>query len=310
MARGETVSTTMNEPLGEQNPTSFGAADESTRRDVQALTPGLLRRSLARIREAATAHLAPWKEQSVRVPKGMDFDLRNSAGGVLGGLKKSSDRLSKPAEGGDDAALQASLSHLSAPLETLRLHRSSPASPEEEAFAAAHGLRLDRMGDHLATAALKMHQLSDLAVRGAVSLDPKAVSRILERKRDVGDATLRRIEDKIAITRSRKDKKRLQEMRDEMRNWLANRDARLESVQPIVDELGLRTDALRRGCIMQSRRLARAAEMSGRAAGAGSAGNEAARRTQMAREAIEFSASLRAFLHAARADATAALEQS
>ena len=297
----------MSEPLAERDQMSAGA-DETIR--VQALTPGLLRRALANIREAASAHLDPWKEQSARAPRGMDFDLRNSLGGVLAGLKKCSDRLSNSLQGSDEAALQASLSCLSVPLESLRLHRSSPASPEEESFAAAHGLELDRMNDHLANAGLKLRQLADLAVRGAANLDPHAVSRILERKRDVGDATLRRIEDKIAITRSRKDKKRLQEMRDDMRNWLANRDARLEAVQPIVDELGLRTDVLRKACIVQSRRLARASEMSERAAGAGGAAPDAARRMQMAREAIEFSASVRAFLLAARVDAMAALEQS
>jgi len=289
----------MSEPRERDNEMQANTAAETAPPEVQALTPGLLRRALAKIREATSETVAPWQEQLTKQPRGFEFDLRGSREGVLAQLKRVSEGLAKSAASSDDAALQASLSHLAVPLELIAKRRSAPASPEEENFLKAHGPEVDRMGDDIASAARGLRQLADLAVRGAANLDPHSVSRILERKRDLGDATLRRIEDKIAVTRSRKDKKRLQEMRDDMRNWLANRDARLEGVQPIVDELALRTDVLRKACVVQSRRLARAAELTRRAAGNG----------KIAREQMEFSACLRALALAVHVDAAAPLEQ-
>jgi hypothetical protein len=290
-----------------EEPEEIPSDDEASEApEVQALTPGLLRRTLANICETAQEEIAPWADESKKLPRGLDFDFRGSRTSVLGTLKKALEGLSKCASGSDDTALQQSLTHLAGPVEMLKARRSEPSLPEQERFIEAHGLELDRMSAHCAKAALALRELADLAVRGAAELDPHSVSRIVERKRDLGDATLRRIEDKIAVTRSRKDKKHLQEMRDDMRNWLSNRDARLDSVQPTVEELSLRTDALRRACLVQARRLARAAELTARA---GAEGNqrELSRRMQVAREALEFSASLRAFLLASRADATAPL---
>jgi hypothetical protein len=300
----------MSPPLTEPNDEAQSGPAETAPSPVQALTPGLLRRSLAQIREATREAVAPWEEHLAKLPRGLDFDLRGNRAGVLDRLKKSSESLGKSVANSDDATLRASLSQLAVPLEALKLQRSAPAAHDADNFLKEHGDALDRMTAEIASAGHALRQLADLTVSGAAGLDPHSVNRILERRRDLGDATLRRIEDKIATTRSRKDKKRLQDMRDDMRNWLANRDARLESVQPIVDELALRTDVLRKACVVQSRRIARAAELTGRAFGAGQSGDGLSRRTQTAREAMEFSACLRALLLAAHVDVTAPLEQS
>ncbi len=277
--------------LDHDEETSPRTAAETAPPEVQALTPGLLRRSLAKIREATRETVAPWEGQLAKLPRGRAATLAR--------LKKASEDLAQSVADGDSAVLQASISHLAVPLEAMGKHRSAPSSSEEENLLSAHGPEVNRMHDEIASAARGLRQLADLAVRGAADLDPHSVSRILERKRDLGDATLRRIEDKIATTRSRKDKKRLQEMRDDMRNWLANRDARLESVQPVVDELALRTDVLRKTCMLQSKRLARAADLTGCAAVSG----------KVMREGMEFSACLRAMLLATHVDANAPLEQ-
>jgi hypothetical protein len=299
----------MSEPLTEHIDTA-DEVSETRAPEVQALTAGLLRRSLAKIKNAADETVLPWHERLKKTPRGFDFDLRGSRPNTLEKLKRTSEHLTNSVPNADDAKLQENLSHLAQPLEMLRAYRSAPASPEEEHFLTGYGPQLDAISRDLAVAARALRVLADVAVRAAADLDPHSVSRILERKRDLGDATLRRIEDKIATTRSRKEKKHFQEMRDDMRNWLANRDARLESVQPLVDELALRADALRKACLVQSRRLTRAAEMTARVAGNGNSGTNVSERTQMAREAMEFAACLRALLLAARVDATAPLEQS
>jgi hypothetical protein len=300
----------MSAPFTEKNDEVGADVAAEVALPVQALTPGLLRRSLAQIREATHEAVARWEEQLAKLPRGLDFDLRGSRAGVLDRLRKSSESLAKSVSSSHDAALQASLSHLAVPLEAFKAHGSAPAAPDADNFIKEHGDTLDRMGADIASAGHALRQLADLAVRGAADLDPHSVNRILERRRDLGDATLRRVEDKIATTRSRKDKKRLQDMRDDMRNWLANRDARLESVQPIVDELALRTDVLRMACVVQSRRLARAAEFTGRASGTRDSRGGLSQRAQTSREAMEFSACLRALLLAAHVDMTAPLEQS
>jgi hypothetical protein len=296
--------------MGEHVDMTGNAAPETHAPEVQALTAGLLRRSLGKIKDKASAALLPWQEQLTKTPHGFDFDLRGARPNTLEKLKRTSEQLAKSVPNADEAKLQQDLSHLAAPLEILRAYRSAPVSPDEEHFLKGHGPQLEAMSGDLAGAARALRVLADVAVRAAADLDPHSVSRILERKRDLGDATLRRIEDKIATTRSRKEKKHFQEMRDDMRNWLANRDARLESVQPLVDELALRADVLRKACLVQSRRLARAAELTARVAGGGNSATNVSQRTQMAREAMEFAACLRAFVLAARADATAPLEQS
>jgi len=276
--------------------------------EVQALTPSLLRRALGQIRGASREAVAAWREQLGKLPRGSDFDSRGFRLTAIDRLKRTGEKLAKAARGEDQVSLEAGLARLKAPLEALG--KQGAPNSEEDAFLKQHASLDQRIATHMALAVSGLKQLADITVRGAADLDPHSVERILERKRDLGDATLRRIEDKIATTRSRKEKKRLQEMRDDMRNWLANRDARLESVQPVVDELALRVDVLRNACLVQSRRLARAAELTTRCFGPADRDAARAGRALISREGMEFSACLRAMLLAAQIEASAPLEQS
>jgi hypothetical protein len=302
----------MDAPQPEHNEAPASDADDAPRRvEVQALTAGLVRRKFAQIRDALREDSSRWGDQLKKLPRGCDFDLRRTGpqASLVDTLKKTGERLAVAVSKPDDAAVPAGFSQLAASAAELRKRGAHAPGAEEDAFVRDNAAALHRMGADMAKAANGLKQLAELLAKSAAEFDPQSLNRILERKRDLGDATLRRIEDKIAMTRSRKDKKSLQEMRDEMRNWLMNRDARLENVQPLVDELYLRTAVLRNACLVQSRRLAKAAQMTAGAAGQADAAARLSHAQQSTREALEFSASLRALLLASHFDVAAPLAQ-
>jgi hypothetical protein len=110
-----------------------------------------------------------------------------------------------------------------------------------ERYAAA----LAQMNDGIGKIACGLYSLSSRAACDAVYLDPNALGRILDRMQNLGDATVRQIEGRIGVTISREDRKQLQDLRDEMRDWLAARDDQREGAQTAVDELNAYAATLR-----------------------------------------------------------------
>ena len=127
--------------------------------------------------------------------------------------------------------------------------------------------------------------------------------------RNLGDATMRLIEDRIGSTGSREEGKQIRALRDDLKTWIEDRNARLEQMQTAVDELTIRSNALRNECLMQAKRLAAAAALArqnGRGAGPASSLGAA---EQASPEAVVLSAALRALLLESHTDVTAPLRE-
>ena len=128
--------------------------------------------------------------------------------------------------------------------------------------------------------------------------------------RHIGDATMRLIEDRIASAGTRDEGKRLRALRDDLKTWIEERNARLEQMQAAVDELHIRSNALRNESLMQARRLAAAAAMARQTAGGAGAASTVGAAEQASPEAMVLAAVLRALLLESRTDVTAPLRES
>jgi len=144
-----------------------------------------------------------------------------------------------------------------------RLNASVAQDGAREFLSRHYAPELQRMEAAMMKVADGLKLLSVQSAHGAVHLDPNALSRILDRMDNLGDATLRQIEGRIGVTNSRKNKSRLQALRDDMRDWLMARDAELQKAQLIVDELSDRAGNLRKQSLITAHRLAEAADTIG-----------------------------------------------
>jgi hypothetical protein len=126
--------------------------------------------------------------------------------------------------------------------------------------------------------------------------------------RHLGDAAMRLIEDRIASTATRDEGKRLRALRDDLKSWIEERNARLEQMQTAVDELNIRSSALRNECIMQAKRLSAAAALASHSTG-GRGSSSLGGIEQGSPEALVLSAVLRALLLESRTDAVAPLRE-
>jgi hypothetical protein len=189
------------------------------------------------------------------------------------------------------------LPELHARLDALMLRAHAPvADAMQDILARQFASTVDEMDTSLSTIAQGLRVLADQAAHGAAQLDPNALGRILDRMQNIGDATLRQIEGRIGTTLSRTDRSRLQDLRDEMRDWLAARDLEREKAQNAVDELNLRVDTLREKFLGEAQALAKAAELTDHAAGTSAQHAPLTRFRHATPEAGAFSAELRTLL--------------
>jgi hypothetical protein len=99
-------------------------------------------------------------------------------------------------------------------------------------------------------------------------------------------------------------------LRDDLKTWIEDRNARLEQMQSAVDELQIRSNALRNESMMQAKRLAAAAVLTRQAAPSAGAESHLGAAGQASPEAVVLSAVLRTLLLESRADVTAPLRES
>jgi len=267
---------------------------------------GFLRHILQSI-EASTQR---WQRQIACTPRGADFDLRNLGDGatVLDKLAIGGDALGEALARGDAPMEvgQSVLSHLTEPLAALsEFRQAARTDTKQQVFLKRYAAIFDRLEDDVHNVGRGMRDLSTVAVRGAAGLDPDATRRILSRMRNLGDSTMRLIEDRIASAGTRDEGKRLRALRDDLKIWIEDRNARLEQIQSAVDELNIRSNALRNACLMQAKRLATAASLADRTGSVGTSPSSGIDQTSP--EAMVLSALLRALLLESRTDITAPL---
>jgi hypothetical protein len=252
---------------------------------------------------------APWQQQLASALRGGDFDLRDFDGSpVLDQLTMVGDALAEALARGDavEEVGQSILPHLTVPADKLGQRRKGGAN---DAVAKSHGTMLSRLEDDLSKTGRGIGGLASLAARGAGSLDPDATRRVLDRMRNVGDATMRLIEDRIASSDNREEGKRLRVLRDDFKSWIQERDGRINQVETAVDELNIRSNALRNECLMQAKRLAAAALLIARVSGRRATTSAQAGVEQATPEAMVLSAGLRALLLEAWMDITAPVRE-
>ena len=277
------------------------------------VTRDAVRRSLKQTLRSLNQDVVPWQQQLAATPRGSDFDLRRESdrgAHVLDSLKATGAILGEAlAKRYAASAVQGGLSYLEEPLSALNKSREPERHDAlQQAFLKQYGASLQGLSDEMAKIAPGLRGLSNLTARGAAELDPSGTQRIYDRMRTLGDATLRQIEDALGAAVSREDRKRLQLVRDEMTDWMVGRDERLQEMLPAIEELNVRDGVLRSEALIQSNRLAKAAEMAGRAAGTSESGAQPNHAEQAAPEAETFSERLRALLLGAHIDITAPLQ--
>jgi len=257
----------------------------------------------------------PWRGQLASTPRGADFDLRDADDGttVLDKLAMTGDALGEAIARGDAPADvgQGVLPHLAAPLAALAERReAAKTDAKQQLFLKRYAAVLQRLDDDVSGIGRGMGDLSTVAARGAASLDPDDSRRLLDRMRHIGDATMRLIEDRIASSGTRDEGKRLRALRDDFKAWIEDRNARLEHMQTAVDELTIRSNALRNESLMQAKRLAAAAALARQTASSAGTLSPSGAAGQASPEALVLSAVLRALLLESRADVIAPLRES
>jgi hypothetical protein len=290
-------------PAGDETPT--------VRRPDLALN--MVHGFLRHIFQSVEADGEPWRRQLACTPRGADFDLRDKGDGatVLDKLAMTGDALGEAIARGDAPAEvgQGVLPHLAAPFAALAERRHSARSDAKQvAFLKRYAAVLNRLEDDVHSIGRSMSDLAGVAARGAANLDPDGTRRILGRMRHLGDAAMRLIEDRIASTATRDEGKRLRALRDDLKSWIEERNARLEQMQTAVDELNIRSSALRNECIMQAKRLSAAAALASHSTG-GRGSSSLGGIEQGSPEALVLSAVLRALLLESRTDAVAPLRE-
>jgi hypothetical protein len=276
-----------------------------------AMVHGFLRHIL----QAVESDAEPWRKQLALPLRGADFDLRNEGDGtaVLDKLAMTGDALGEAIARGDaptDVG-QGVLPHLAAMVGALAERREAAKSDgKQQVVLERYAPILHRLDDDVSGIGRGMADLSAVAARGAASLDPDASRRLLDRMRSIGDATMRLIEDRIVSNGTRDEGKRLRALRDDLKIWIDDRNARLEQMQTAVDELNIRSNALRNESLMQAKRLAAAAALARQSASSTGAVSASGAVGQASPEALVLSAVLRALLLEGRADVTAPLRES
>lgn len=268
---------------------------------------------LSHILQSVEADVRPWQRQVASTPRGADFDLRDMDDGstMLDKLAMTGDALGEAIARNDPPGEvgQGVLPHLAAPIGALVERREAvKTDAKQNVFLKRYAPVLNRLEDDVHSIGRGIGDLSGIAARGAASLDPDATRRILSRMRQLGDAAMRLIEDRIASTGNREEGKRLRALRDDLNAWIDERNTRLEQMQTAADELSIRSNALRNACMMQAKRLAAAAALAGHT-GAGPGRASLAGAEQASPEALVLSATVRALMLESRADVTAALRE-
>jgi hypothetical protein len=279
------------------------------------LTMAMVHGFLRHILQTVESDAQPWRKQLALTPRGADFDLRDEGDGttVLDKLQMTGDALGEAIARGDaptDVG-QGILPHLAAPVGALAERReAAKCDGKQQAFLKPYAAVLHRLDDDVSCVGRGMAELSAVAARGAASLDPDAPRRLLDRMRSIGDATMRLIEDRIVSNGTRDEGKRLRALRDDLKLWVDERNARLEQMQTAVEELSIRSNALRNESLMQAKRLAAAAALARQNGSSTDAVATSGSAGQATPEAMVLSAALRALLLEGRTDVTAPLRES
>jgi hypothetical protein len=269
---------------------------------------------LSHILQSVEADAERWQRQIACTPRGADFDLRDMGDGatVLDKLAMTGDALGEAIARNDPAIEvgQSVLPHLAAPFGALVERREVVKSDaKQNVFIKRYAPVLNRLEDDVHSIGRGMGDLSGIVARGAASLDPDATRRIFSRMRQLGDAAMLLVEERIASTGNREEGKRLRALRDDLKSWIEERNARLEQMQAAVDELSIRSYALRNECMMQAKRLAAAAALASRTGTGTASTSPLGGAEQASPEALVISATFRALMLESRTDVTAALRE-
>jgi hypothetical protein len=109
-------------------------------------------------------------------------------------------------------------------------------------FLRENGPTLLALDEALRNAKARMRELSELL--NTTPVDWVMPGHLLAEKSTVGNLTLSNIERALERTKDPQERARLESLRDEMTQWMAQRDARVEAERPEVDELRERLSEL------------------------------------------------------------------
>ena len=236
------------------------------------LTLNMVHGFLRHILQSLETDAEPWRRQLACTPRGADFDLRDADDGTTRARQTGDDRrrLGRSLARGDAPADvgQGVLPHLAAPLGALAERREAAKTDAKQHMflkryasrppparrrcvqrRAQHGRSVRRRGPWCGEPRSRCHAPSPRS-----HAPPRRRHHAADRRPDRSTGT-------------RDEGKRLRALRDDLKTWIEERNARLEQMQAAVDELNIRSNALRNESLMQAKRLAAAAALARQTAG-------------------------------------------
>lgn len=105
----------------------------------------------------------------------------------------------------------------------------------QKEFLEINNESLTKLGDHLGKAKRAIRELSEMMAESP--FHPSRLSELLDKKRRMGDSTLREIDAALERTTDPEERKRLQAMRDDLTDWMGQRDARAAKENTEVGDL-------------------------------------------------------------------------
>ena len=116
-------------------------------------------------------------------------------------------------------------------------YQASAVKEAQASFVRDNADALMALDESIRAAKAKMRELSELLDRTSVGSNWPEPDKLLVEKSQVGNRTLRDIEDALQQAQDPEERARLKDLRSELTEWMAERDARIEAERPDVDEL-------------------------------------------------------------------------
>lgn len=270
---------------------------------VEGVPEGLVKDSLGMTRDAMAPKIERWRGELNQAERAADFKFKAISGdggaSPVERLRLKGERLltGTTLEAGEEA-----LSFLGSPISFLTHdYQANKIDAMQEQFMKNYGPTLQAMSQDMGRIKRGLDQLSEIAAE-ALSLDGGEAQKIMEKKKVLGDRTMRNIDDRLRRAKTPEGREKLEAMKKDLSGWMADRDARVKREQPEVDEMSVRAQVLKTEGMLQSSRLAKAADLAEKAIGR--------RHTDPRLDYIEqtrpgvaiFAAGLRTHLLGARAD--------
>lgn len=212
-----------------------------------------------------------WRDEINRAQRESEFDLRGVTDSGPTALDRLQSRGELLAEGLIESkplqALEAGLGLMSPISALTEAYQVAKIDAMQEQFIKDYGPVLKEMARHMGMVARRLQDLSDLADENKVKFRDPEIDRIMQEKRTKGDATMRRIDERLRAAKTPEEREKLQALKGDLTKWMTDRDARVAKDEVEVREIDIRGSVLAKELAYQASRMGKAAVMAQNAVG-------------------------------------------